>query len=59
MFLVLLVLALVSALGYAIWNAVWADKMWYLYMSTGMWVKLTARHHILLSDVVLPALVLL
>ena len=35
MFLVLLVLAVVSSLGYSIWTSLWADKMWYLYMGNG------------------------
>ena len=39
MFLVLLVLAVVSALGYSIWTSVWDDKMWYLYMSNGTYTS--------------------
>jgi phospholipid-transporting ATPase len=34
MFLVLVVLSVVSAICYAVWNAVWAERLWYLQMSS-------------------------
>ena len=38
MFLVLLVLSLVSAVGSTVWNSIWAEKMWYLHISTGTYI---------------------
>jgi phospholipid-transporting ATPase len=43
MFLVLLVLAVVSSLGYSIWTSLWADKMWYLYMANESASKMAAN----------------
>ena len=44
MFLVLVVLSVISAICYAIWNAVWAERSWYLGINHGkvdqwMWMS--------------------
>jgi phospholipid-transporting ATPase len=51
MFLVLVVLSVVSAICYAVWNAVWAERLWYLQMSSDEGGRGLVSFFLLHSDV--------